>query len=101
MIRNDEFVSSPQTAVPMVADFGLAKQVEGDDGLTQSGTIVGTPSYMAPEQARAEKGLTTATDVYSLGAILFEMLTGRPPFQAATTLQTVLHVLEREPTPVP
>jgi serine/threonine protein kinase/WD40 repeat protein len=90
--------ASPLThAVPMVADFGLAKHVEEDDGLTQSGTIVGTPSYMAPEQARAEKALTTATDVYSLGAILFELLAGRPPFQSATTLQTVLDVMEKEP----
>jgi WD40 repeat protein len=82
---------------PHVTDFGLAKHVEGDGGLTQSGVIVGTPSYMAPEQARAAKGLTTATDVYSLGAILYEVLTGQPPFRAATPLETVVQVLEQEP----
>jgi WD40 repeat protein len=84
---------------PHVTDFGLAKRVEGDARMTQSGAIVGTPSYMAPEQARSEKVLTTAVDVYSLGAILYELLTGRPPFRAETPLDTVLQVLEREPEP--
>ncbi|MFL5328861.1 MAG: protein kinase domain-containing protein [Gemmataceae bacterium] len=83
---------------PLVTDFGLAKRVEGDSKQTQTGAILGTPSYMAPEQARAEKQLSTAADVYSLGAILYECLTGRPPFQAATTIETVMQVLEQEPT---
>jgi WD40 repeat protein/tRNA A-37 threonylcarbamoyl transferase component Bud32 len=82
---------------PHVTDFGLAKWVKGESGQTQSGAIVGTASYMSPEQARSEKVLTTAADVYSLGAILYELLTGRPPFQAGTTLDTILQVLEREP----
>jgi serine/threonine protein kinase/WD40 repeat protein len=81
---------------PMITDFGVAKRVGGSD-LTRSGAIVGTPSYMAPEQARAEKGLTTAVDVYSLGAILYELLAGRPPFQADSPLDTLLKVRDREP----
>jgi eukaryotic-like serine/threonine-protein kinase len=83
---------------PHVTDFGLAKRVEGDSGLTRSGAIVGTPSYMAPEQASAKKGLSTAVDVYSLGAILYELLTGVPPFRAESPLDTLLLVLEHEPT---
>jgi hypothetical protein len=84
---------------PHVTDFGLAKRTTADTGQTQSGSVVGTPSYMAPEQARAEKHLTTAVDVYSLGAVLYELLTGQPPFRAATPLDTLLLVLEQEPTP--
>jgi WD40 repeat protein len=83
--------------MPYVTDFGLAKKVEGDSTLTQSGAIVGTPSYMAPEQARAEKGLTTGVDVYALGAILYELLTGQPPFRGPTVLDTILQVLDKEP----
>jgi serine/threonine-protein kinase len=82
-----------------VTDFGLAQRVVGSGRLTQSGAIVGTPSYMAPEQARADKQLTPAADVYSLGAILYELLTGRPPFQAATPLDTLFLVLEQDPVP--
>jgi WD40 repeat protein/tRNA A-37 threonylcarbamoyl transferase component Bud32 len=82
---------------PHVTDFGLAKRVDGALAKTQTGAIVGTASYMSPEQARSEKLLTTAADIYSLGAILYELLTGRPPFQADAPLDIILQVLEREP----
>jgi WD40 repeat protein/tRNA A-37 threonylcarbamoyl transferase component Bud32 len=82
---------------PHLTDFGLAKRVAGDSQLTQSGAVVGTPSYMAPEQAAARKALTTAVDVYSLGAVFYELLTGQPLFRAAAPLDTLRQVLDREP----
>ena len=82
---------------PYITDFGLAKRTEDDSGLTRTGAVVGTPSYMPPEQARADKQMTTAADVYSLGAILYELLTGRPPFRAATTFETIRQVMEKDP----
>jgi serine/threonine protein kinase len=83
---------------PKVTDFGLAKQERTD--LTDTGAIMGTPSYMAPEQAVGEQGvLGPAVDVYALGAILYEWLTGRPPFRAPTALETLEQVRSQEPVP--
>ena len=70
---------------PKVTDFGLARRLDGEESLTWTGTAVGTPSYMAPEQARGKKAAVgPAADIYALGAILYELLTGRPPFRAET-----------------
>jgi serine/threonine protein kinase/tetratricopeptide (TPR) repeat protein len=85
--------------IPKVTDFGLAKQLDAT-GWTQSGALLGTPSYMAPEQARGEgKDVGPAVDVYGLGAVLYECLTARPPFKAATPLETMAQVCEQEPVP--
>jgi tetratricopeptide (TPR) repeat protein len=84
---------------PKITDFGLAKKLE-EAGQTHSGAIMGTPSYMAPEQARGQnRAVGPATDVYALGAILYECLTGRPPFKATTAAETLWQVLNEEPVP--
>jgi serine/threonine-protein kinase len=83
---------------PHVTDFGLARQIEGNGELTESGTPVGTPSYMAPEQASGKKGaMSTATDVYGLGTILYALLTGRAPFAGTTLLETLDKVRHSSP----
>jgi tetratricopeptide (TPR) repeat protein len=83
---------------PKITDFGLARKLD-EAGQTQSGAVMGTPSYMAPEQAQAKKDVGPAADVYALGAILYECLTGRPPFKAATAFDTLLQVVSEEPVP--
>ena len=88
------------SGTPQVADFGLAKRLEGGRTITRSGDILGSPSYMPPEQAAGSRGrLGPHSDVYSLGAVLYHMLTGRPPFQAASPVDTLLGVLEQDPLP--
>src|SRR5262249_45146959 len=85
---------------PKIVDFGLAKTLEADSTLTRSGIFFGTPSYAAPEQAEGlSRAIGPATDIYALGAIFYHMLTGRPPFQAATILQTLQQVKSTDPVP--
>lgn len=90
-----------EAGVPHVSDFGLAKRIEADQTVTHTGAILGTPCYMSPEQAAGSRGdVGPASDVWSLGAILYLTLTGRPPFQASNPMDTLLAVLESDP-PLP
>jgi len=86
---------------PKIADFGLAKRVNEADGLTQTGAIVGSLGYMAPEQASGRtREATAATDIYSLGALLYKLLTGRPPFQGPNHLETINSIVGRDPVSI-
>jgi TolB-like protein/predicted Ser/Thr protein kinase len=89
---------------PHLTDFGLARLVESESTVTRTLEVLGTPSYMAPEQAAgnhpATAGLTSATDVYGLGAVLYQLLTGHPPFAGGTTYETIKLLLETEPRPL-
>ena len=85
---------------PKITDFGLAKELDRDQGHTHSGAVMGTPSFMSPEQAAGQtRDLGPAVDVYALGAILYVCLTGRPPFKSATTFDTLTQVIHDEPVP--
>lgn len=84
---------------PRITDFGLAKRIDTDSGQTQSGEVLGTPSYMPPEQATGSRKIGPTSDVYGLGAILYASLTVRPPFQAASQIDTLVQVMENEPVP--
>jgi len=102
--RNDQAASasSEQDAYePAITDFGLAKRLDFDDHLTSTGQVLGTPAYMPPEQAAGHRReIGEASDIYALGAILYAMLTGRPPFVAESPVEIILQVLEKDP-PLP
>src|SRR5262249_19238163 len=90
----------PTDVVPKITDFGLAKRLDADTATTQTGLIVGTPTYMAPEQAGGKsKEVGPAADVWALGATLYECLPGRAPFQAANATAIILRVLSDDPAP--
>src|SRR5262249_33679923 len=85
---------------PKISDFGVAKRLEADSAQTRTGDILGTPTYMAPEQVAADtQPIGPGADVYALGAILYEMLTGRPPFRGTSTLETFTLIRSAEPVP--
>ncbi len=91
--------SSAVNLFPKITDFGLAKKLD-EAGQTVTGAVMGTPAYMAPEQAEGKKTIGPAADIYALGAILYECLTGRPPFKAATSFDTLMQVVSAEPVPL-
>jgi WD40 repeat protein len=98
---NQSAIPNSQSAIPKITDFGLAKNLDDDSAQTKTGAIVGTPSYMAPEQTMGSRGTVgPAADIYALGAILYELLTGRPPFRGATVLETLEQVREADPVPL-
>ncbi len=94
--KSSQSIPAQIRIVPKVADFGLAKRLDTNDGVTRAGIPVGTPSYMPPEQARGDT-LDARADVYAIGAILYATLTGRPPFQSPSVDQTIRRVLNEEP----
>ena len=87
-----------ESGQPLIADFGLVKRTGDGSSLTSSGVLLGTPAYMAPEQVSGDEAAPRA-DIYSLGAILYQLLTGRPPFRGGTVAETLAQVLERDPVP--
>ncbi len=84
---------------PLVTDLGLAKNTADDSNLTNAGAILGSPSYMSPEQAEGQTTLTTAADVYAIGAIMYELLTGQPPHKGKSPMETVMRVIAENPVP--
>ncbi len=97
---NDSMYANELDFIPRLTDFGIAKQMAISSSVTRTGEIVGTPCYMAPEQIRGDRESGATADVYSLGAILYELLTGRPPFQSHSSTETMLQALRDEPIPI-
>jgi serine/threonine protein kinase/WD40 repeat protein len=93
----DPCLLTPDSWLPKITDFGIAKHQDVERKLTKTGAVLGTPSYMAPEQARGNSAIGPTTDIYSLGAILYEMLTGRAPFDASDQATTIAQLLHDEP----
>ncbi len=98
-LKPHNIIVETKSGRPMLTDFGLAKFLEQRDELTHAGDVMGTPSYMSPEQARDSGKVTALADVYSLGAALYHVLTSRPPFQAANVAETIRQVFEEDPVP--
>src|SRR5262249_23812962 len=98
-IKPHNILVDAETDRALVTDFGLAKLIQTDRGATRPGDILGTPSYMSPEQAQNPERVTVASDVYSLGATLYALLTGDPPFRGGTPLETLRQVVECPPAP--
>ncbi len=93
---SDDAITQVWDFDPLVTDFGLARRIESQTGITRPGAVMGTPSYMSPEQGRGD-AVGPPTDIYALGAMLYEMLTGRPPFQGATPQETLVQVAVLDP----
>jgi WD40 repeat protein/tRNA A-37 threonylcarbamoyl transferase component Bud32 len=96
-IEMQSAICNLRSAIPKITDFGLARPLQGDGKLTQTGAILGTPEYMAPEQARGGDSAGPPADVYGLGVILYKLLTGRPPFRTDSAVETLRQVVELEP----
>ena len=99
LARDPDAPEDPARLVPKITDFGLAKRVGTESGLTQTGEVLGTPSYMAPEQASGNAHVGIPADVYALGAILYALLAGRPPFRAESPWATIMQVIHDAPPP--